>query len=61
MLAHRAGRCVACVCRLVTPLALQRKRARKSTKKAQQEKVKAEAGEYHKLLMTRLKEQRERR
>ncbi len=47
--------------RLVTPAALQRKRARKSLKKRQQEKNKAEAGEYHKLLMQRLKEQRERR
>ncbi|GIL71352.1 hypothetical protein Vretimale_2751 [Volvox reticuliferus] len=47
--------------RLVTPAALQRKRARKSLKKRQHEKNKAEAAEYHKLLMQRLKEQRERR
>ncbi|GIL56629.1 hypothetical protein Vafri_11965 [Volvox africanus] len=47
--------------RLVTPAALQRKRARKSLKKRQQEKNKSEAAEYHKLLMQRLKEQRERR
>lgn len=47
--------------RLVTPATLQRKRSRAAAKKAQQEKVKAEAGEYHKLMMQRLKEQRERR
>jgi hypothetical protein len=49
------------LCRLVTPAALQRKRARKSLKKRQQEKNKTDAAEYHKLLMQRLKEQRERR
>lgn len=47
--------------RLVTPAVLQRKRTRVSQKKRQQEKVKAEQGEYHKLLVQRLKEQRERR
>lgn len=47
--------------RLVTPLTLQRKRARASAKKQQHEKCKAEAAEYHKVLMQRLKEQRERR
>mmetsp|Transcript_32455 Transcript_32455/g.70174 ORF Transcript_32455/g.70174 Transcript_32455/m.70174 type:complete len:252 (+) Transcript_32455:16-771(+) len=47
--------------RLVTPEVLQRKRRRASAKKASLEKSKAEAAEYHKLLMQRLKEQRERR
>jgi len=47
--------------RLVTPLTLQRKRHRVSIKKIQREKVKGEAQDYHKLLMQRLKEQRERR
>ena len=45
----------------MTPAALQRKRARMSLKKRQQEKNKTDAAEYHKLLMQRLKEQRERR
>jgi small subunit ribosomal protein S6e len=47
--------------RLVTPATLQHKRRRISLKKRQQEKVKTEAAEYHKLVMQRLKEQRERR
>uniref|UniRef100_A0A6N2NAT5 non-specific serine/threonine protein kinase n=4 Tax=rosids TaxID=71275 RepID=A0A6N2NAT5_SALVM len=47
--------------RLVTPLTLQRKRARISDKKKRITKAKAEAAEYHKLLATRLKEQREHR
>merc|ERR1712070_359592 len=47
--------------RLVTPLTLQRKRARAAVKKAKIAKSKAEAGEYHKLLQMRIKEQRERR
>lgn len=47
--------------RLVTPLTLQRKRARISEKKKRIAKAKAEAVEYHKLLATRLREQRERR
>lgn len=47
--------------RLVTDITLQRKRRRVSLKKRQVEKVKAEGAEYHKLLVQRLKEQRERR
>jgi len=47
--------------RLVTPLTLQRKRRRVSEKKRSLEKSKVEAQEYHKLLVQRLKEQRERR
>lgn len=47
--------------RLVTPLTLQRKRARIAEKKKRIAKAKSEAAEYHKLLATRLKEQRERR
>ncbi|KAH7520513.1 small ribosomal subunit protein eS6 [Ziziphus jujuba] len=47
--------------RLVTPLTLQRKRARIAEKKKRVAKAKAEAVEYQKLLALRLKEQRERR
>ena len=47
--------------RLVTPLTLQRKRRRESAKKRSLEKSKSEAADYHKLLVQRLKEQRERR
>ncbi|GAX78432.1 hypothetical protein CEUSTIGMA_g5873.t1 [Chlamydomonas eustigma] len=47
--------------RLVTPLTLQRKRRRESAKKRSLEKSKTEAADYHKLLLQRLKEQRERR
>ncbi|MBA0782061.1 hypothetical protein Gotri_002929, partial [Gossypium trilobum] len=47
--------------RLVTPLTLQRKRARIGDKKKRIAKAKSEAAEYQKLLATRLKEQRERR
>ncbi|KAJ6685599.1 40S RIBOSOMAL PROTEIN S6-LIKE [Salix purpurea] len=47
--------------RLVTPLTLQRKRARISDKKKRIAKAKSEAADYQKLLATRLKEQRERR
>jgi small subunit ribosomal protein S6e len=47
--------------RLVTPQVLQRKRARAALKKARIVKKKAEAAEYHKLLVQRLKEERERR
>jgi len=47
--------------RLVTPEVLQRKRRRNAIKKARHEKARAEAAEYHKLLVQRLKEQRERR
>jgi hypothetical protein len=39
----------------------QRKRHHMAVKKRKQEKTKADAAEYHKLLMARLKEQRERR
>ncbi|KAE8669422.1 40S ribosomal protein S6-2 [Hibiscus syriacus] len=46
--------------RLVTPLTLQRKRARIADKK-RIAKAKSEAAEYQKLLATRLKEQRELR
>ncbi len=49
------------LCRLVTPLTLQRKRRRESMKKKGLEKSKSEAADYHKLLVQRLKEQRERR
>lgn len=37
--------------RLVTPLTLQRKRRRSALKKAKHEKSRAEAAEYHKLLV----------
>ncbi|KAB2597465.1 hypothetical protein D8674_000385 [Pyrus ussuriensis x Pyrus communis] len=47
--------------RLVTPLTLQRKRARIAEKKKRVAKAKSEAAEYQKLLASRLKEQRERR
>ncbi|KAG0492446.1 hypothetical protein HPP92_005844 [Vanilla planifolia] len=47
--------------RLVTPLTLQRKRARIAEKKKRIAKAKSEAAEYQKLLASRLKEQRERR
>lgn len=47
--------------RLVTPQTIQRKRHLRSIKKAGVEKSKAEAAEYHKLLMQRIKEARERR
>jgi small subunit ribosomal protein S6e len=47
--------------RLVTPLTLQRKRARIADKKKRIAKAKSEAADYQKLLATRLKEQRERR
>eukprot|EP00798_Chlamydomonas_sp_ICE-L_P011301 gene11301-18938_t len=47
--------------RLVTPATLQRKRRRVSLKKKGLEKSKSEAADYHKLLVQRLKEQRERR
>lgn len=47
--------------RLVTPLTLQRKRARIAEKKNRIVKAQAEAAEYQKLLASRLKEQRERR
>eukprot|EP00882_Tetradesmus_deserticola_P000093 GHRQ01000104.1.p1 GENE.GHRQ01000104.1~~GHRQ01000104.1.p1 ORF type:complete len:248 (+),score=140.99 GHRQ01000104.1:48-791(+) len=47
--------------RLVTPETLQRKRRKAALKKAKHEKSRTEAAEYHKLLVQRLKEQRERR
>lgn len=47
--------------RLVTPLTLQRKRARIAEKKKRIAKAKSEAAEYQKLLASRLKEQRDRR
>ncbi|KAK6120012.1 hypothetical protein DH2020_031241 [Rehmannia glutinosa] len=47
--------------RLVTPLTLQRKRARIADKKKRIAKAKSEAAEYQKLLASRLKEQREKR
>lgn len=47
--------------RLVTPLTLQRKRARAAHKRQRIEKKKTEAAEYHKLLVSRVKEERERR
>ena len=46
---------------LVTPLTLQRKRARIADKKKRIAKAKSEAAEYQKLLASRLKEQRDRR
>lgn len=47
--------------RLVTPLTLQRKRARIADKKKRIAKKQSEAAEYQKLLAQRLKEQRDRR
>merc|ERR1719240_2479773 len=47
--------------RLVTPIALQRKRARMAQKKSRQLKVKAEAADYQKLCAQRQKEAREKR
>ena len=47
--------------RLVTPLTLQRKRARIADKKKRIAKANADAADYQKLLASRLKEQRDRR
>lgn len=47
--------------RLVTPLTLQRKRARIADKKKRIAKATSDAAEYQKLLASRLKEQRDRR
>lgn len=47
--------------RLVTPVTLQRKRARMAEKKKRVVKAKSEAAEYQKLLALRIKEQREAR
>ncbi|KAG5548820.1 hypothetical protein RHGRI_014240 [Rhododendron griersonianum] len=46
---------------MVTPLTLQRKRAKIAEKKRRIAKAKTEAAEYQKLLASRLKEQREKR
>eukprot|EP00897_Mesotaenium_endlicherianum_P005663 jgi/Mesen1/5124/ME000255S04095 len=47
--------------RLVTPVVLQRKRARIAEKKNRVVKAKSEAAEYQKILALRISEQRERR
>lgn len=47
--------------RLVTPITLQRKRHRMAVKKNRQIKAKTEAAEYQKMLLTRQKEEREKR
>jgi small subunit ribosomal protein S6e len=47
--------------RLVTPVSLQRKRRRAAIKKGRVERVRTEQAEYHKVLVQRIKEQRERR
>ena len=47
--------------RLITPLVLQRKRARASAKKVKITDRKESAAAYHKLLALRMKERRERR
>jgi hypothetical protein len=47
--------------RLVTPQVLQRKRQRAALKRERIVRKKAEASDYHKLLVSRLKEARERR
>ena len=47
--------------RLVTPLTLQRKRARIADKKKKIAKANSDAADYQKLLASRLKEQRDRR
>ncbi|GFP85132.1 40S ribosomal protein s6-2 [Phtheirospermum japonicum] len=46
--------------RLVTPLTLQRKRARIANKKKRIAKAKSQAADYQKLLASRLKEKREK-
>ncbi|KAG5557677.1 hypothetical protein RHGRI_007802 [Rhododendron griersonianum] len=46
---------------MVTPLTLQRKRAKIAEKKRRIAKAKTEAVEYQKLLASKLKEQREKR
>ncbi|CAL9779542.1 unnamed protein product [Musa acuminata subsp. burmannicoides] len=63
LLLHRGKKCSKApkIQRLVTPLTLQRKRARIAEKKKRIAKAKSEAAECQKLLATRLKEQRERR
>lgn len=47
--------------RLVTPATLQRKRHKRAVRRRRIETKQQEAAEYHKLLMEKLKEQRERR
>jgi len=47
--------------RLVTPATLQRKRKLKAIKKAKNDKAMKSAAEYHKLMVQRVKEARERR
>ena len=47
--------------RLVTPATLQRKRRRAAVKRTRIGKAREEKQEYHKLLVSRLKEARERR
>ncbi|KAJ3696158.1 hypothetical protein LUZ60_001535 [Juncus effusus] len=47
--------------RLVTPVTIQRKRARIAEKKERVAKAQSEAAEYQKLLASRLKEQRDKR
>merc|ERR1712060_167155 len=47
--------------RLVTPIALQRKRHRLAVKKTRQTKAKAAAADYQKMLLQRQKEEREKR
>ena len=47
--------------RLVTPVVLQRKRARIARKKRRAEKKREDAAEYAKLLALRLKEAKERK
>ncbi len=47
--------------RLVTPQVLQRERRRAAIKRERISRKKSEAADYHKLLVTRIKEERERR
>jgi len=47
--------------RLVTPLSLQRKRVRTTCKKANKERSKTEAAEYHQLLVLHYKENKEKK
>lgn len=47
--------------RLITPQVLQRERRRAAIRRARIARKKADAAEYHKLLVTRIKEERERR
>ncbi len=47
--------------RLVTPQTLQRERRRNALRRERITRKKTEEAEYHKLLVTRIKEERERR